>query len=99
MSENIKVFKSIAGEDILAEVVDTKDTHYVLKNPASLVLQETEQGVRVGLQPFMPFAKGNIALYANSVMCEAIPDDSMVKEYKRIFSPIETPTNSIIIPK
>lgn len=98
MSE-IKVFKTLSGEDIITEVVETKDTHYVMKNPAVLVLQETEQGMRVGLAPFLPYAKGNIALYANSVMAEALPDDSMVQEYKRVFSPIEVPSSSIIMPK
>ena len=98
MSE-VKVFKTINGEDIITEVVEIKDTYYVMKEPATLVLQETETGVKVGLLPYMPYAKGHIALYANSVMAEAIPDDKMVAEYKRVFSPIVTQNPSIILPK
>lgn len=96
---DIKVFKTLTGEDIISEVVEVKDTHYVLKNPSVLVLQETEQGVRVGLAPYMPYAKGLIAVYAHAVTAEAIPDDSMVDEYKRIFSPIEVPHQGLILPK
>lgn len=96
MSE-IRVFKALNGDDILAEVAEVKDTHYVVKNPAVLVLSETDQGMRVGLAPFMPYAKGNIALYASSVMAEATPDDSMVSEYKKIFSPIIHQQSSIIV--
>ena len=96
MSDDIRVFKTLSGEDIISEVSKVEETHYVLKNPSVLVLQETESGVRVGLAPFMPYAKGSIALYASSVMAEAAPDDSMVDEYKRIFSPIVVPQSSII---
>ena len=95
---DIKIYKTITGDDIIAEVVEVKDTHYVLKNPAVLVLQDTENGVRVGLAPYMAYAKGNIALYAQAVAAEAIPDDSMVTEYKRVFSPIVTQSPGIILP-
>ena len=94
---DIRVFKTLSGEEILTEVVYVKDTHYVLKNPSVLVLQETEQGMRVGLAPFMPYVKGNHALYASSIMSEGNPDDSMVSEYKKIFSPIIQPQSSIIV--
>ena len=99
MSE-VKVFKTINGEEIITEVVDVKETYYVMKEPATLVLQETETGVKVGLLPYMPYANGNIALYANSVMAEAIPADSLISEYNRVFgSGIVTPSQSIIVPK
>ena len=96
---DIRVFKTLSGEDIISEVSKVEETHYVLKNPSVLVLQETEKGVSVGLAPFMPYATGSIALYASSVMAEAIPADSMVTEYKRIFSPIEVPSQGLILPK
>ena len=98
MSE-IKVYKTITGEDLIADVVDVKDAYYVLKDPCLIVLQQTEGGVSVGLAPYMPYAKGNIALYANAVTAEALPDESMVTEYKRVFSPIVTQNPSIIVPK
>lgn len=96
---DIKVFKTITGEDILTEVIKVEDTHYVLKDPAVLVLQETESGVRVGLAPYMPYAKQPVALYAHAVAAEAFPEEAMVEEYKRIFSPIVTQSQSIIMPK
>jgi len=98
MSE-IKVFKTTSGEDILTEVVKVEDTHYVLKDPVVLVLQETETGVKVGLVPYMPYAVQPVALYANAVAAEAIPSDAMISEYKRVFSPIVTQPQSIIVPK
>lgn len=96
---DIRVFKTLAGEDIISEVSKVEETHYVLKNPSVLVLQETETGIKVGLAPFMPYASGGIALYASSVMAEAQPDPSMITEYKRIFSPIEVPNQGLILPK
>ena len=96
---DIKVFKTLTGEDLIAEVLKVEDTHYVLKNPAVLVLQETEAGMRVGLAPYMPYAKQPVALYAHAVSTEAFPEEAMVEEYKRVFSPIVTQPQSIIVPK
>lgn len=101
MSDDIRVFKTITGEDIIAEVTDvineSNESWYHIKNPANLVLQETEQGVRVGLAPFMPFAEeGSVILYTGSLVAEARPDPAMLKEYKRVYSPIVVPTSSII---
>lgn len=100
MTEIIKVFKTITGEDIIAEVTDESQSKLSVRNPANLVLQETETGVRVGLAPFMPFAEENsIKLYTNSLTAEADPDPAMLKEYKRVYSPIVVPQSSIIMPK
>lgn len=96
---DIKVFKTITGEDIISEVIRVEDTHYILKDPAVLVLQDTEAGMRVGLAPYMPYAKQPVALYAHAVSTEAFPEDVMVDEYKRVFSPIVTQPQSIIMPK
>lgn len=96
---DIRVFKTLNGEDIITEVKEIKDTHYIVENPSVLVLQETEQGVRVGLAPFMPYAKGNIALYASAVLAEAQPDDSMKEEYQRVFGKIITQPSSIVLSK
>lgn len=97
MIEDIRVFKTITGEDIIAEITKESSLTYSLKNPANLVLQETEQGVRVGLAPFMPFAEDeSFILYVNALTAEAKPDPAMLKEYKRVYSPIVVPSSSII---
>ena len=94
----IKVFKSQIGEDMIGEVVDSKVGEYhFIKNPANIVLQETESGVRVAIAPVMPFAKGTIKVYVHSIAIEAEPAEAMVNEYKRVFSPIVVPESKIIL--
>jgi hypothetical protein len=96
---DIKVFKNIAGEDMIGDVVSNEGTYYTIQNAANIVLQETEKGVRVAIAPVMPFSTGTINLYKHSIAIEATPADAMVEEYKRVYSPIVTPQQSIIMPK
>ena len=95
---DIKVFKNIAGEDMIGEVIDSKHgEYYYINNPANIVLQETESGVRVAIAPVMPFAKGAIKVYIHSIAIVATPADAMIEEYKRVYSPIITPKPGIIL--
>lgn len=82
---NIKVFKLISGEEIIAEVFNVLSEIIELKNPATIVIQQTQQGVGIGLMPYMAYATGNVQLYKNAVASEASPDIKMVNEYSRIF--------------
>lgn len=101
MSEDIKVFRTITGEDIVAEVVDNENWlhggYYYVKNPAVINLTDTETSIRVGLTPYLPFAKGPIKLHIHSLSAEAELDPDMIKEYKRVFSPIVVPESKIIL--
>jgi hypothetical protein len=97
MMSDIKVFKSQIGEDMIGEVVYTSTNSYNVKNPANIVLQETESGVRVAIAPVMPFAKGDIKVYFHSIAIEAEPAEALVNEYKRMFSPIVVPDSKIIL--
>ena len=83
---DVKVFKMINGEEIIAEVVKENVSYFELKNPANIMLQQTGNGqMGVGIAPYMPYASGNINLYKNAIAAEADPDQSMVNEYNRIF--------------
>jgi hypothetical protein len=99
MMSDIRVFKSQIGEDMIGEVVDIKCGYdgYYIKNPANIVLQETESGVRVAIAPVMPFAQGPIKVYFHSIAIEATPAEALVTEYKRVFSPIVVPDSRIIL--
>lgn len=94
---DIRVFKSQIGEDMIGEVVNITNIWYEIKNPANIVLQETESGVRVAIAPVMPFAKGDIKVYFHSIAIEAEPAEALVNEYKRMFSPIVVPDSKIIL--
>ena len=81
----IKVFKLLDGTELLAEVFNSYDKHHELKNPAAIVLQQTQQGVSVALAPYMPYAEGNIRLMRSAIAAECEPNLQMTTEYNRIF--------------
>ena len=79
----IKVFKLINGEELIAKV-ETSTNGYLLKDPAAIVIQQTEKGVGVGLAPYMPYALSEITLNTTAVVSEASPNLNMENEYNRI---------------
>ena len=81
----IKVFKLINGEEVISEVTSTSEVGYFLESPASIQLQQTANGVGVGIAPYMPYAKEKIYLYKHSIASEASADDKMENEYRRVF--------------
>lgn len=81
----VKVYKLINGEELIAEVFSEKEEVTVLKSAASIVLQQTKDGMGVGLAPYMPYVNGNIELYKQSIAATGNPDPNMVNEYNRLF--------------
>jgi len=80
----IKVFKLISGEEIISKC-EPKDNDYLLESPAAIMMQRTEQGVGVGLAPYMPYASGKIKLHSNAIASSADADLKMENEYNRLF--------------
>ena len=84
--DRIKVYKVVSGEEIIAEVFNVLGEVVVLKNPAVIVMQQTQKGVGVALAPFMPYAEEEkITLSKSAIVAETIPATTMVNEYSRIF--------------
>jgi hypothetical protein len=84
----VKVFKMINGEEIISEVLENLSATpgtYSLKSPATIVMQQTEKGVGVGIAPYMPYADGTVVLYKSAIASEGKPDVKMENEYSRLF--------------
>lgn len=93
----VRVFKLVNGEDLIGEVFNWYDSHVELKNPAQIVLQQTQQGVGVGLAPYMPFVEGNLELSRSAIAAQGEPKQEMANEYNRIFGSgiVVAPANAI----
>lgn len=85
MSDNIKVWKLISGEELIAEQVEHSSDSIVMKSPATIIMQQTENGVGLALMPYMPYADGNITLFKQSIASVGAPSQKMVNEYNRLF--------------
>ena len=82
----IKVYKLISGEELIGEVFNVLADSVELKNPATIVIQQTQKGMGVGLAPYMPYAEEEKVFSRNSAIArEATPAVNMMNEYSRIF--------------
>lgn len=84
----VKVFRLITGEDLISgikERIEDNKEHYILDNPAVIVVQETKEGMQVGLVPYLPLINGDIYLNKSLIVGEGNPDTQMENEYSRRF--------------
>jgi hypothetical protein len=81
----IKVFKLISGEELIADTTSSSEAGYHLETPASIMLQQTENGMAVGLAPYMPYVSGKVYLNKTAIAAEGEPADAMRNEYSRLF--------------
>ena len=83
----VKIFKMINGEVNMAEIVSEQfgSGYYVVNEPASVMLQERDGGVGVGIAPYMPYAEGKVTIRLNAIAAEADADQKLVNEYNRLF--------------
>ena len=108
MSEKeIVMFRVITGEDIIAEFhEETSDGGLVYKNPIQLGVfpSQTKPGEQsYGFVPFPPYKDPSkredsyVKFNKNGIVFYPELDEHFLTEYKRIFSKIVTPTQSIIL--
>ena len=81
----IIVFKLVTGEELIASVASEGADYTIVKNPAVIVMQQTQNGVGVGLMPFMPYSSGDIKIRNSGMVSVAAADVKMVNEYNRLF--------------
>ena len=83
----VKIFKMINGEVMMGDVDDVhvNPEYYMINEPASVMLQERDGGVGVGIAPYMPYAEGNIKIRTTAIAAEGEPDQKLVNEYNRLF--------------
>lgn len=83
---NIKLFKFVSGEEIIADVEKTEEWGVIVKDAVTLVYKPHEGGqMTVGFAPFMPYSQGKINLYNVSILAESEPQEDLKNEFNRIF--------------
>jgi hypothetical protein len=81
----VKIFKMINGEVMMGDITDVNPDYYIVNEPASVMLQERDGGVGVGIAPYMPYAEGKITIRTTAIAAEGEPDQKLTNEYSRIF--------------
>ena len=80
----IKVFKLISGEELIGKA-EVTGLGYTLEAPATILMQQTKDGVGLALMPYMPYSEGTMKLYSQCIATEGEPSTKMVNEYNRLF--------------
>lgn len=79
---DIKTFKLTSGEEIVAKVKDETETEIVLDDVLLVMGQQTQQGLQVGLMPFMfSNPEGTLTLTRGVIMVESQPSSGLEKGY------------------
>lgn len=95
---NIKLFKLVSGEEIIAKVTTSNQSEHIIEDAVSLVYQPTEDGrMTAGFAPYMPYADGSIFLNPTTVVSSTDQiKDKVLEQYRRVFSNIiVAPASSI----
>jgi hypothetical protein len=80
----IKVFKLISGEELIGKV-EVTGRGYTIEAPATILMQQTKDGVGLALMPYMPYTEGKVTLFTQCIATEGEPSKKMVNEYNRLF--------------
>jgi hypothetical protein len=94
---NVALYRLTNGDEVIASEVSVGDSARVVTDAVALVYHQTDKGVSVGFAPFMPQSDGTIAIWDNAISAVSQPNEQVLKEYNRIFSKIELPTQKIIV--
>ena len=93
---NVKVFRMISGEEVICTLIDETEDSIEVENP---LIALPSPGGQVGFGPWSVLQKEDTTLTVDKkhmvYMCDA--REEIVDNYKKIFSPIETPSKKLIL--
>ena len=84
MATNIKIYKLLSGEELIADMIEDTDT-ITAKNAVSIVYQQTEKGLGAGLAPFMPYVEDPVVIQRSAIASSGAPNRDMLNQYNKIF--------------
>lgn len=102
MAINLKLFKLINGNEVLAEVSNETDTHVTLKNPVRVVVMPSKTSAQtptVGFAPWAEFSdEKEFTMHKAHVIVSMVPVQEFVNQYNTMFGGIIAPTSKLIVP-
>lgn len=102
----VKMFRTISGEDVIAEYVETIEDGDVYINAIQLVVVPSKQNPNeqsYGFAPFpqyaQPKSKGKITFNKSVISFFIEIEDQFIEQYNIIYGHIVTPPSKIILGK
>lgn len=103
-SNNVKLFRFLTGEDILAEeVYNISSDMITLKNPIKIVVIPDRANPRnasqVAFAPWLTFTEETqFEIYKAALITSYVPMAQMLDQYNQTFSKIALPSQGLILP-
>ena len=108
MTKNIKLFKLLSGENILAEIVSENEESIKIKYPARVTLippkasmqYDAKASPQIGFGPWLEFTDDvTFDLNKTHVVVMMNPVKEFVANYESMFSKIIQPNSGLILPQ
>ena len=94
---NLKVFKLITGEEIVAEVVEYVISEVRIQNAILLLLQQTQQGIGISALPWGNHVKnGTVNIHDEHIIYSGEPREELVKLWTQATSSLALPQSGLI---
>ena len=94
---NVKLIRMWSGEDVVCDLLETKDTTLVLTHPLLALPPGTGQ---MGFAPWSPILKGKgteLEIPRSYVVYISETRDEIVDQYTEMFSVLKTPQKKLIV--
>lgn len=93
---NVKVLRMNTGEEVVFTLVSETDESIEIEN--TLVAVPSPQG-QIGFAPWAPLVKNEETITVSKEFVVYVEDVQVdvLEQYKKIFSPIETPSTKLIL--
>lgn len=94
---NVKVFRMSSGEDVVADVIETKEDSIVVSNP---IVAFNQGDGRLGFAPYSPLLNRDekeLEINRRWIVYIANVNDELVEQYEEMFSTIKTPSSKLIL--
>jgi len=94
---NVKLIRMWSGEDVVADLIETKDDSIVICNP--IVAVPAGQG-QMGFAPWSPLLSGKgteLEITKKYIVYISETQDQIVEQYTSMFSVIQAPSKKLIV--
>lgn len=89
---NIKIFKTMNGEEMMCEVLNESENHYEVRKPMILHVQPGPQGMQAGFAPALLMSDKDVTIQKSAIMMIAEPTTEFERRYLEMTSGITLAT-------
>lgn len=94
-AKEIYTFKLVTGEEVVAEVVEVADTHYIISKPTT-IMPNAQGAMQMVPSAFTMELDNNVLINTSAIAMIFDSNESVKTSYKKATTGIEVPSKKII---